>query len=138
VLVIGFFMIGLPDETRSSVEDTVRFAMDNDVDIAKFAVTVPYPGSGLFGELGVDRLSVEQCDQFSSWVDWSGVKEQPLWAPEGMTADEIVRLQRSAMLRFYTRPSYAWRVWRSGMFTHREMLMGGRLLAERALKNFSR
>ena len=131
VLVIGFFMIGMPGETRDSIEDTLRYAIDIGVDIAKFAITVPYPGSKLFDALGRDQLDPEQCDQFTSWYDWTNQGDASLWSPEGFTPEEIVRLQRKLMLRFYARPRFVLSALRRGLFTPREMLMGGRLLLGR-------
>jgi anaerobic magnesium-protoporphyrin IX monomethyl ester cyclase len=132
VLVIGFFMLGLPGDTPESMARTVRYAADIGVDIAKFAVTVPYPGSPLFGALGRDWLEPEECAAFTSWADWWG---ETAWAPpspSGMPTGEITRWQRRAMLQFYARPSFLLRSMRRGLFTPGEMLLGGRLLLSRA------
>ena len=131
VKVIGFFMVGLPGETRETVLETLRFAMDNDVDIAKFAVTIPYPGSRLFPLLGRSTLSLEECDRFTSWFDWTRGDGGALWAPEGMSPQELVRLQRWCMTRFYLRPAYiAWAL-RTGLFSPGEMAAGGRIIFSR-------
>ncbi len=131
VKVIGFFMVGLPGDTAATMEDTVRFALDTGVDIAKFAITIPYPGSALFDRLESDRITLEQCDQFTSWYDWTDPEADPLWATDGVDADQLVRVQRRAMLRFYGRPRYVWRALRDGLFTPREMALGGGLLLGR-------
>lgn len=128
VLVIGFFMVGLPGETPETIADTVRFAVENRVDIAKFAVAVPFPGSGLWPLLGKDELTVEECGRFTSWSGWTGSGDTPLWAPEGMSPGELVRLQRRGMARFYGRPSYLWQVLRKRLFSLDELARGGMLL----------
>lgn len=133
VLVIGFFMIGVPGETPQAIEDTFRFAVDAGVDIAKFAVTIPYPGSNLFSMLGRDRLTPEECDQFTSWYDWSEGSGEPIWSPTAMSGREVLALQRKLMLRFYARPGYMLNALRTGLFRPRDMLVGGRLLIERVL-----
>ncbi len=131
VLVIGFFMLGLPGDSRETMQRTVRYAMDIGVDIAKFAVTVPYPGSPLYAGLGRDWLEPAECDAFTSWSDWWGDEAVGLPSPSGLPAGDVTRAQRRAMLSFYARPAFVLRALRSGLFTPREMLTGGRLLLSR-------
>ncbi len=132
VLVIGFFMLGLPGDTVETMAETVRYAQCTGVDIAKFAVTIPYPGSPLFEALGLDWLEPEACRAFTSWSDWSGQAVAGLPSPSGLPAADITRWQRRGMLQFYGRPSYVLRALRRGLFTPREMALGGRLLLGRA------
>lgn len=122
VLVVGFFMVGLPGEDRDAMERTLRFAVETGVDIAKFAVTMPYPGSRLFRESGRTWLEPEECDAFTSWGDWTCL---------GLPATEATRFQRQAMLRFYARPRYALQALR--LFTPSDLATGGWLLLSRAL-----
>jgi radical SAM superfamily enzyme YgiQ (UPF0313 family) len=133
VLVIGFFMLGLPGDTQESMTRTACFARDLGLDIAKFAVTVPYPGSPLFGALGRDWLEPSECDAFTSWADWWGSGCAPPPSPSGLPAAQVTRAQRRAMLQFYARPAFVVRALRRGLFTPREVLTGGRLLLSRAL-----
>lgn len=46
----GFFMVGLPGETRAEAEETLRFAMDHPFDWAMFFDAVPFPGSRIAAE----------------------------------------------------------------------------------------
>ena len=50
IQTVGLFMIGMPGETPEMTKETVEFAVDLDVDFAKFAITVPFPGSKLFDD----------------------------------------------------------------------------------------
>ncbi len=45
--VFAFFIIGLPGETRESVEKTVNFALELDPEYSQFTVASPYPGTKL-------------------------------------------------------------------------------------------
>lgn len=47
----GYFMIGIPGETRETMEDTLRFATDLELDFVKVGVCVPLPGTPMFDEL---------------------------------------------------------------------------------------
>lgn len=50
--VAAFFIVGYPEETTDSIEDTFRFALELPLDSISFNVPFPLPGSPLF-----DRLS---------------------------------------------------------------------------------
>jgi anaerobic magnesium-protoporphyrin IX monomethyl ester cyclase len=132
VLVIGFFMLGMPGDSLESMERTLRYAVDIGVDIAKFAVTVPYPGSPLYAALGRDWLEPAECEAFTSWADWWGDGSVSLPSPSGLPPERVTRAQRQAMLRFYARPAFVLQALRAGLFTPREVLTGGRLLLARA------
>ena len=50
--VAAFFIVGYPDETAASIEDTFRLALTLPLDEISFTVPVPLPGSRLFERLG--------------------------------------------------------------------------------------
>jgi anaerobic magnesium-protoporphyrin IX monomethyl ester cyclase len=133
VLVIGFFMLGLPGDSPESMVRTIRFARDIGVDIAKFAVTIPYPGSPLFEALGREWLEPAECEAFTSWADWWGDGTGGLPSPSGLPPRDVTRWQRRAMLQFYANPSFLLRAVRRGLFTPKEMLLGARMLLSRTL-----
>jgi anaerobic magnesium-protoporphyrin IX monomethyl ester cyclase len=94
----GFFLIGLPTETRAQIEETVAFAKSLDVDVAKFHVMQPYPGSTAFFQLeGKGLIQNYDYEQY-------GIHTAPVHRLDDLTADEILELQRSAYRRFYLRP----------------------------------
>lgn len=46
-----YFMLGLPTETEEDIEKTINFAIKLDPDYAKFAITIPLPGTKLFSDM---------------------------------------------------------------------------------------
>jgi radical SAM superfamily enzyme YgiQ (UPF0313 family) len=42
------FMLGLPGETKKSMEKTIRFAMEVDPDSAQFSIATPFPGTEFY------------------------------------------------------------------------------------------
>jgi len=44
----GFFVIGLPGETKTDVERTINFAKTHDFDTVSFTIATPYPGTELY------------------------------------------------------------------------------------------
>ena len=53
---IGTFIIGFPLETKQAMENTLRYALDSEVDLAVFYSAYPFPGTDLnkiYRELGI-------------------------------------------------------------------------------------
>jgi len=47
---VGFFVLGLPGETKDTMKDTVEFAKSLDLDHAQFSIATPYPGTDLYDQ----------------------------------------------------------------------------------------
>jgi radical SAM superfamily enzyme YgiQ (UPF0313 family) len=54
------FTIGLPGETRETIQKTLEFADEMDPDSVQFSIATPYPGSRLYNELKGERASAQQ------------------------------------------------------------------------------
>lgn len=134
VTTMGFFMIGLPGDTLETCWDTVNYAIKIDCDFAKFAITIPYPGSELFEQV---RSNIDPSDfeKFNSWYNWASGDEALLYAPDGMTIPELLSIQRSGMFKFYARPSQVYRHLKKGSIPLKQMTYGGYVLVEGVLKN---
>ncbi|NLB34776.1 MAG: radical SAM protein [Elusimicrobia bacterium] len=126
---MGLFMLGVPGETRETCWDTINFAKSLRLDIAKFNVAIPYPGSSFFDDFAKSFEHIDELkDKFSSWYDWSVDDGEIIYAPEGMGRRELVRLQRTAMISFYLRPSLIIRTLMRMTFSLRDLFYGGMLL----------
>ncbi len=117
IRVEGLFILGLPGETRAEILQTIRFACRLPLDMAQFSIFTPYPGSPLFDQMAAEgRIdtgvrpdgSVEPSvwARYSQYICFRDV--QPIWVPDGMTADELRALQKRALRSFYLRPSQVW------------------------------
>jgi radical SAM superfamily enzyme YgiQ (UPF0313 family) len=101
IRVDNFFIIGLPGESRETVRETIRFAIELDSDFAAFFLLVPYPGSRMFemarrGEGGLRLLTLD-------W-DLYGLQMGRSLELETLPRSVLERLQFEAYLRFYLRP----------------------------------
>ncbi len=134
VSVMGFFMLGLPGDTVESCWETVNFAMELDCDFAKFAITVPYPGSALYEQLR-DQIDTHEFEKFTSWYNWASGRDELIYAPDGMTVQELLRVQRLGMLRFYARPTQVVRHLRRGTIRPRDMALGATVLVQGAARS---
>jgi hopanoid biosynthesis associated radical SAM protein HpnJ len=98
IKIHGTFIMGLPGETRETIEATIRFALDVDPDTLQVSLAAPYPGTALYREAR-ERGWLHHDDL----VDASGVQTSVLGYPHlGRTEifDSLERFYR----RFYFRP----------------------------------
>jgi len=98
----GFFILGLPGDTEETMRRTIKFAQQLPLDIAKFDICIPYPGTAYYNEL-------KKEDRIKSY-DWSKYIchqiDQPLFAPSNITWDILKRYYKKAFREFYLRPGY--------------------------------
>ena len=48
ITIHGTFIMGLPGETRETIEETIRFALDIDPHTLQVSLAAPYPGTALY------------------------------------------------------------------------------------------
>ncbi len=93
----GYFILGLPGETREDIEATIRFARRSSLSWAHFAAFLPIPGS----EAGDEYLARHDL----SPDGWGAFHNTACPAPpDGMSCGELKKLQRKAFMSFYARP----------------------------------
>ncbi len=93
----GFFLMGIPGETREDMLKTIKFARKVKIDRAQFNNFMPLPGSEIYNELK-SRGELDSIDPDHFFVHDVG------YVPAGMTRAELKNLQRRAYLQFYLRP----------------------------------
>ncbi|HUC09599.1 MAG TPA: hopanoid biosynthesis associated radical SAM protein HpnJ [Stellaceae bacterium] len=99
VTIHGTFILGLPGETRETIEETIRFAGEINPHTIQVSLAAPYPGTDLY------RQAVE-----NGWLDTShaeliddrGVQIAPLHYPH-LTHTEIFESLETFYKRFYFR-----------------------------------
>ncbi len=96
--VWGYFVFGLPGDTRESLEQNIRCATELPLDIANFAVGAPYPGTPLY-KMAKERgwLRAENWEQFDQ--NWSAILDYG-----DLTPADIIQAIKKANFRFYMRP----------------------------------
>ena len=98
---VGLFMIGMPGETPEMTRETVEFAVELDLDFAKFAITVPFPGSKLFE----DRWQKDLFrDDWENYTTFNPDPDRLIYHPHGYDPATLVTMQSWALRRFYMRP----------------------------------
>lgn len=106
VETIGLFMIGLPGESPEMTRQTIEFARALPLDFAKFAITVPFPGSQLYEDLRAEgRLDREDWDNFTTFQP---DPELLPFVPRSVDNATLIREQKRGTRAFYLRPSMIW------------------------------
>ncbi len=102
IQTVGLFMIGLPGETPELTKETIEFAVDLDLDFAKFAITVPFPGSKLFE----DRWQKDLFrDDWENYTTFNPDPDRLVYHPPGYDPEVLIKMQSYALRRFYMRPA---------------------------------
>ena len=102
ITTVGLFMIGLPGETPEQTRATVDYACSLGLDFAKFAITVPFPGSPLY-----DRLAGQGLLRGRPWDGYTTFHPDPsriVLASQVQSPQQLLRALNRATARFYLRP----------------------------------
>ncbi len=100
ILIHGTFILGLPGETRGTIEESIQFAREMDCETIQVSLASPYPGTELFeyvtanGFLAVDPM-----------LDKAGYQKCTITYP-GLSNDEIYQAVERFYRNFYFRPRY--------------------------------
>jgi anaerobic magnesium-protoporphyrin IX monomethyl ester cyclase len=98
---VTYFMIGLPNETVESLEQTIDFACELDADYAKVAILVPLPDTEVYRILDEQgRITSRDWSQYNFHLSAS-LFEHPVLSREQLS-EAYYRFYR----RFYFRPRY--------------------------------
>ena len=69
---------------------------------------VPYPGTTDYNNLKAQGR-LEGAEQWSRYTSYPTHDNPPVYLPDGMTVDDVIRMHRRAFRRVYARPSTVWR-----------------------------
>lgn len=95
--IAGFFILGLPGETRNEIEETIKLSLELDLVRANFFTYLPFPGTESYSKL-------KETGELEK-VNWDNFYfSKAAYSPIGITNKELRWLQRKAFLRFYLRP----------------------------------
>ena len=94
-------LLGLPVETRQSIENTIRFAKELDVFSIQVSLAAPYPGTELF-EMARQNGWFVKKDK-TDLVEEDGFQQSALEYP-GLSKDEIFEAVDRFYRAYYLRP----------------------------------
>jgi len=108
IQTVGYFMIGLPQETEETIKKTIEFAKKIDCTYAQFAITMPFPGNKLYDEAiksGLIQLD-DAWDKFVYAGVGGGGIQAPVLTTSSLSAKDLAYWAKRAYREYYFRPSY--------------------------------
>lgn len=114
IVVEAQFIVGLENETRETLEETYRMAMEWKPDLANWSMYTPWPFSDLFRDLG-DKVEVFDYEKYNFVT--------PIMKPDAMDRAELLDRVMHNYRRFYMYKalfSYPW----AGTGERRRYLLG--------------
>ncbi len=99
ITIHGTFILGLPGETKETIEETIRFAAEVNPHTIQVSLAAPYPGTFLHRQaLENGWLDIDHAEM----IDERGVQIAPLHYPH-LSHTEIFELLETFYKRFYFR-----------------------------------
>lgn len=101
IKLYNYFVIGLPWEDEEHIEQTIKFAIELDSDFVSFYTATALPGSKFYKYIQENNLG-----DLKDKETYKNAYYYPSVATHHISKDRIMELHKSAMKRFYIRPSY--------------------------------
>lgn len=99
IQIHGTFILGLPGETKETIQETIRFATEINPHTIQVSLAAPYPGTFLYNQ-AVENGWLDAAN--AELVDERGVQIAPLHYPH-LSHDEIFHSVEDFYRRFYFR-----------------------------------
>jgi len=98
--IVLFLLLGLPGETKKTMQETIEFAKSIDVDYITLGIAQPFVGTPFWNYL------VE--NSYLRTKDWSKYDpmEPPVYEYPHLSSEEIFKAHCQGLRSFYLRPSY--------------------------------
>jgi len=98
IKAVGFFVLGLPGETKETIEQTIDFAKSLPLVRAWFNILAPYPGAEIF--------NIYARDKNLDTIDWKYLDTSSKHVAQlsSVTPEELDYYQKKAARSFYARP----------------------------------
>jgi radical SAM superfamily enzyme YgiQ (UPF0313 family) len=105
----GYFMIGLPGETMEDMLETIKFALELDIELATFTLFVPLPGTVAYRQALKVGTFKDPEYYFHRVLPEFNLPDEAIYVPEGMNEDELLAVHKKAYSAYYFRPIMFWR-----------------------------
>lgn len=110
IAVQGCFVFGLDHDTPDVFDSTVEFAIDAGVDLPRFSILTPFPGTPLHARLADAGRILSR-----NWESYDG--QHVVYQPKQLTVAQLAEGHERAWREVYRWRSIGRRLWRAGNFT---------------------
>ena len=106
IAIMGCFVFGFDNDTPAVFDETVDFVNEVGIDLPRYAILTPFPGTPLFR-----RLKAEGRIRTEDWTRYDG--QHVVYEPKQMSAQELQDGTQRAWTKTYRLASIARRLFRS-------------------------
>ena len=99
IRTIASVVLGMPGDTKESIERTIKFVRELNPSYALFSLATPYPGTRFYQEAVQDNLI-----KVKDWSKYTLLS--PVLETVDCSLDELKKMQKKAFRQFYLRPVY--------------------------------
>ena len=98
--IVLFLLLGLPGETKETMQETIQFAKSINIDYVTLGIAQPFVGTPFYKYLTDNGyLRTREWNKYDP-------TELPVYDYPNLSAQEILDAHRNGLLSFYLRPSY--------------------------------
>jgi anaerobic magnesium-protoporphyrin IX monomethyl ester cyclase len=124
LLIIGFFMLGIPQDTKESMNETIRFSRSLGIDFVKFTIFTPFPGTRIYDELR-NTGGIPDNPKWEQFTNYPSRETPAVYTPENIYTQDLINIQRKAFFSFFLRLSVIYTLlFRVRMFDFRDLKDG--------------
>ena len=98
--VVGFYVIGLENDTEETVKATLKYSRKLNTDFANFTICTPIPGTEFYDVIK-DRITTEDYDLYDNF--------HVTFDHPNLSEEEIIKYQEKALVGYYFRPRYIYK-----------------------------
>src|SRR6266566_2476346 len=114
IKIHGDFIIGLPGETKETIQRTLDFAKELDVETIQVSIAHAYPGTELYQQLATANSMATEA------LADSGGHQLPHIEYPGLPREEMMAAVNRFYDAYYFRPRVVWRIVRDALWDSRE------------------
>lgn len=92
----GYFMIGVPTETASTIRKTIDFLLELKLDDFHMSMYTPHPGTEISKSINKYGTVDNDWRKFGGW--------HPVFIPKDLTKEQLLSYHKLAFRKFYFRP----------------------------------
>ena len=106
--VVGFYVIGLENDTEDTVKATLKYSKKLNTDFANFTICTPIPGTEFYDTIK-DRIKTEDYDLYDNF--------HVTFDHPNLSEEKIMKYQEKALVGYYLRPRYFYKYFTKTIFT---------------------
>jgi anaerobic magnesium-protoporphyrin IX monomethyl ester cyclase len=110
----GFFMVGLPADTKETLEKTIKFARSLPLDYAKCTILVPYPETKIYEQWEEKGFIISR-----DWSKYNFHTASKVYKHPNISWETLDKYYHKFYRRFYFNPKYIFRKLRQDIRTGR-------------------